>query len=131
MKESLISGKIRGFTQPHTMLCYMLISGAILALRLVGDGSSREYQHDQAEHGNDAHLDHGRPLRLVHALTGRLRDFSWLTPQRVAFYSGVLLLAYLVAAICQLANSHHLIFESGLCVGGDFVDSYAASIAAL
>lgn len=73
----------------------------------------------------------GRLLRLVHGLTGRLRDFSWLTPQRVTFYSGVLLLAYLVAAICQLANSHHLIFESGLCVGGDFVDSYAASTAAL
>jgi alpha-1,2-mannosyltransferase len=76
-------------------------------------------------------LAHSRLLRLVHGLTGWLRDFSWLTRQRVTFYSGVLLAAYLVAAICQLANSHHLIFESGLCVGGDFVDSYAASIAAL
>lgn len=73
----------------------------------------------------------GRLSRLVDFLIGWLRDFSWLTPQRVGFYSGVLLLAYLVAAIGQLLHSHNLIFESGLCVGGDFVDSYAASISAL
>jgi alpha-1,2-mannosyltransferase len=60
-----------------------------------------------------------------------LRDFPWLTRQRVIFYSGVLLLAYLVAAIGQLVNSHHLIVPSGVPVGGDFVDPYAASIAAL
>jgi alpha-1,2-mannosyltransferase len=72
-----------------------------------------------------------RLSRLVHGLIGWLRDFPWLTRQRVTFYSGVLLTAYLVAAIGQLAHSHNLMFESGLCVGGDFVDSYAASIAAL
>ena len=68
------------------------------------------------------------PLRLREKW---LRDFSWLTARRVKFYSGVLLLAYLAAAIGQLFHSHHLIFESGACVGGDFVNLYAASIAAL
>jgi alpha-1,2-mannosyltransferase len=76
-------------------------------------------------------LAHCRRMRLVYGLAGWFRDFSWLTPQRVTFYSGVLLVAYLVAAIGQLATSHHLIFKSGSCVGGDFVDSYAASIATL
>jgi len=41
------------------------------------------------------------------------------------------LLVYLIAAVGQLIHSHNLIFESGLCVGGDFVDFYAASLAAL
>ena len=68
------------------------------------------------------------PLRLREIW---LRDFSWLTVRRVKFYSGVLLLAYLAAAIGQLFHSHHLIFESGAGVGGDFVNPYAASIAAL
>ena len=68
------------------------------------------------------------PLRLREIC---LRDFSWLTARRVKFYSGVLLLAYLAAAIGQLFHSHHLIFESGAGVGGDFVNLYAASIAAL
>jgi alpha-1,2-mannosyltransferase len=69
--------------------------------------------------------------RFARGFTSFLRDLPWLTRQRVTFYSGVLLLAYMIAAIGQLLNSHHLIFESGLCVGGDFVDYYAASIAAL
>jgi len=69
----------------------------------------------------------GRASRFA----GWLRDPSWLTPERMAFYSGGLLLAYLIAAIGQLIHSHNLIFESGLCVGGDFVDFYAASVAAL
>ena len=68
------------------------------------------------------------PLRLREIW---LRDFSWLTARRVKFYSGVLLLAYLAAAIGQLFHAHHLIFESGAGVGGDFVNLYAASIAAL
>jgi alpha-1,2-mannosyltransferase len=67
----------------------------------------------------------------VHRFSGWLRDFSWLTAERARFYSGVLLLAYLAAAILQLASSHQLIFKSGACVGGDFVNPYAASIAAL
>ena len=62
---------------------------------------------------------------------GWLRDPSWLTSERIAFYSGCLLLVYLIAAVGQLIHSHNLIFESGLCVGGDFVDFYAASLAAL
>ncbi|MGB8413813.1 MAG: glycosyltransferase family 87 protein [Candidatus Binatus sp.] len=70
-------------------------------------------------------------LGFAHRFTSWLRDPSWLTVQRVTFYSGVLLLAYLAAAIAQLFHSHHMIFESGACVGGDFVNPYAASIAAL
>jgi glycosyl transferase family 87 len=76
-------------------------------------------------------LKHDNQLSSVHPFTSWLRDFSWLTAQRVRFYCAALLLAYLAAAIGQLANSHHLIFKSGLCVGGDFVNPYAASIAAL
>jgi alpha-1,2-mannosyltransferase len=60
-----------------------------------------------------------------------LRDFRWLNAQRLRFYSAVLLLAYLAAALVQLANSHHLIFKSGACVGGDFVNPYTASLVAL
>ena len=70
-------------------------------------------------------------LGSAHRFTNWLRDPSWLTVQRVTFYSGVLLLAYLAAAIAQLFHSHHLIFASGKFVGGDFVVPYAASIAAL
>jgi len=73
----------------------------------------------------------GRLLQFACGLFDSFRDFSWLTRNRVTFYSGVLFTAYLVAAICQLATAHHLISRSGSCVGGDFVDSYAASIAAL
>ena len=72
-----------------------------------------------------------RLLQFAYGIIDWFRDFSWLTRNRVAFYSGVLLTAYLVAAICQLATAQHLIFKSGSCVGGDFVDFYAASIAAL
>ena len=64
-------------------------------------------------------------------LTAWLRDFPLLTIQRATFYSGVLLLAYLAAAIAQLITSHHLIFKSGARIGGDFVSSYAASLAVL
>ena len=71
------------------------------------------------------------PSGFAHRFTGWFRDFSWLTVQRATFYSGVLLLAYMVAAISQLVTSHELILKSGLCVGGDFVNPYAASIAAL
>jgi glycosyl transferase family 87 len=71
------------------------------------------------------------PLSRSSRFAGWLRDPSWLTPERMAFYSGSLLLVYLIAAIGQLIHSHNLIFESGLCIGGDFVDFYAASIAAL
>jgi hypothetical protein len=60
-----------------------------------------------------------------------LREFSWLTRQRLLFYSAILLIAYLIAAIGQLHSSKNLVFESGRSVGGDFVDPYAASIAAL
>jgi alpha-1,2-mannosyltransferase len=60
-----------------------------------------------------------------------LRDFPWLTSQRLIFYSGILLLVYLIAAIGQLYGAQHLVFASGRSVGGDFVDPYAASIAAL
>jgi len=74
---------------------------------------------------------HDGLLGFAHRFTGWLRDFSWLTVQRAKFYSGVLLLAYLAAAIGQFFHAHHLIFESGACVGGDFVNLYAASIAAL
>ncbi len=70
-------------------------------------------------------------LGFTHRFTSWLRDPSWLTVQRVTFYSGVLLLAYLAAAIAQLFHAHHLIFASGACVGGDFVNPYAGSIAAL
>jgi hypothetical protein len=70
-------------------------------------------------------------LGFAHWFTSWLRDPSWLTVQRVTFYSGVLLLAYLAAAIAQLFHSHHMILESGNFVGGDFVVPYAASIAAL
>jgi alpha-1,2-mannosyltransferase len=68
---------------------------------------------------------------FAHRFNGWLRDLPWLTPRRITFYSGVLLLAYLIAGTGQLLNSHHLVFESGLAVGGDFVNPYAASIAAL
>jgi alpha-1,2-mannosyltransferase len=74
---------------------------------------------------------HDGLLGFAHRFTSWLRDPSWLTVQRVTFYSGVLLLAYLAAAIGQLLHSHHMMFESGTCVGGDFVNPYAASIAAL
>jgi alpha-1,2-mannosyltransferase len=74
---------------------------------------------------------HDGRLGFAHRSASWLRDFSWLTTQRAAFYSGVLLLAYLAAAIGQLFHAHHLIFESGACVGGDFVNPYAGSIAAL
>ena len=74
---------------------------------------------------------HDGLLGLAHRFNCWLRDPSWLTVQRVTFYSGVLLLAYLAAAIGQLLHSHHLIFESGACIGGDFINPYAASIAAL
>jgi len=60
-----------------------------------------------------------------------LRDFPWLTSRRLIFYSGILLLVYLVAALGQLYGAQHLVFASGRSVGGDFVDPYAASIAAL
>jgi alpha-1,2-mannosyltransferase len=60
-----------------------------------------------------------------------IRDFSWLTPQRAIFYSGLLLLAYSAATFAQLHDSHHLVFASGRSVGGDFVNPYAASISAL
>jgi alpha-1,2-mannosyltransferase len=78
-----------------------------------------------------AALSDGGPSSSAHPFASWLRDFSWLTAQRVRFYSTVLLLAYLVAAIGQLANSHNLIFQSGICVGGDFVNPYAASVASL
>src|SRR5713101_5765198 len=71
------------------------------------------------------------PLSSAHPFTSWLRDFSWLTAERVRFYSAVLLLAYLAAAIAQLLTSHQLMFKSGASVGGDFVNPYAASIAAL
>src|ERR1700737_3574712 len=71
------------------------------------------------------------PLSSAHRFASWLRDFSWLTAERVRFYAGVLLLAYLAAAALQLANSHQLMFKSGAVVGGDFVNPYAASIAAL
>lgn len=70
-------------------------------------------------------------LGFAHRFTSWLRDPSWLTVKRVTFYSGVLLVAYLAAAISQLFHAHHLMFASGTCVGGDFVNPYAASIAAL
>ncbi len=73
---------------------------------------------------------HGR-VGFAHRLISWLRDFSWLTARRAAFYSGVLMLAYLAAAIAQLLHSHHMIFQSGANVGGDFINPYAASIAAL
>lgn len=60
-----------------------------------------------------------------------LRDFPWLTSQRLIFYSGILLLVYMIAALGQLYGAQHLVFASGRSVGGDFVDPYAASIAAL
>lgn len=69
--------------------------------------------------------------RMARGFISLVRDPTWLTLQRVAFYSGALLLLYLSAAIGQLLNAHHLIFQSGQCVGGDFVDYYAASVAAL
>ena len=68
---------------------------------------------------------------MMRTMASWLRDFSWLTPQRVKFYSAVLLLAYLAAAIAQLLTSHNLIFKSGACVGGDFVNPYTASVVAL
>ena len=73
----------------------------------------------------------GGRLGFARRFASWLRDFPWLTARRVAFYSGVLLLAYLAAAIAQLLRSHHMIFQSGANVGGDFVVPYAASIAAL
>ncbi len=73
---------------------------------------------------------HGR-LGIARRFTIWLRDFPWMTAQRAAFYSGVLMLAYLAAAIAQLLHSHHMIFQSGANVGGDFINPYAASIAAL
>ncbi len=74
---------------------------------------------------------HDGPSGLLRRLIGWLRDPSWLTRQRVKFYSGVLLLAYLVAAIGQLLHAHHLMFANGIPVGGDFMNPYAASVAAL
>ncbi len=74
---------------------------------------------------------HDGRLGFAHRFTSWLRDFSWLTVRRARFYSGVLLLAYLAAAIGQFYHSHDLIFESGAGIGGDFVNPYAASIAAL
>jgi alpha-1,2-mannosyltransferase len=71
------------------------------------------------------------PRGVARRLNSWLRDFPWLTSQRVAFYSGMLLLAYLIAAIAQLHGTQHLVFASGMNVGGDFVDPYAASVAAL
>jgi len=50
----------------------------------------------------------GRLLQFACGLFDSFRDFSWLTRNRVTFYSGVLFTAYLVAAICQLATAHHL-----------------------
>ena len=74
---------------------------------------------------------HDGALRPAPTITGWLRDVPWLTAERVKFYSAVLLLAYLAAAVGQLLTSHQLIFKSGTPIGGDFVNPYAASIAAL
>jgi len=74
---------------------------------------------------------HDGLLGFAHRFTSWLRDPSWLTVQRVTFYSGVMLLAYLAVAIAQFYHSHHLILESGALIGGDFVNPYAASITAL
>jgi alpha-1,2-mannosyltransferase len=71
------------------------------------------------------------PSRFMRRINVWLRDFPLLTVRRAKFYSGVLLLAYLAAAAAQFAQSHHLIFNRGITVGGDFVNIYAASIAAL
>ena len=68
--------------------------------------------------------------RLARRLDEWLRDFPWLTRRRVVFYSGLLLFAYLVAAIGQLHNARDLVFQTGLSIGGDFVNPYAASVAA-
>ena len=76
-------------------------------------------------------LSHDGAVSSAPLISSWLRDFSWLNARRVRFYSAVLLLAYLAAAIAQLATAHHLLFKSGACVGGDFVNPYAASIAAL
>jgi alpha-1,2-mannosyltransferase len=76
------------------------------------------------------HASDGRP-GFVHRLDGLLRDPTWLTRSRILFYSGVLMLAYVVAAIAQMLHSHHMILKSGSGIGGDFVNIYAASIAAL
>ena len=40
-------------------------------------------------------LPDARPSSYAHPFNSWLRDFSWLTAQRVRFYSSVLLLAYL------------------------------------
>ena len=68
---------------------------------------------------------------IAHRINSWLRDFRGLTPERVEFYSGVLLVAYLAAAIGQLFHCHGLIFKSGAGIGGDFVSNYAASLASL
>ncbi len=70
-------------------------------------------------------------LHFVRRIDIWLRNFPLLTVQRARFYSGVLLLAYLAAAVAQFAQAHGLIFNRGIAVGGDFVNIYAASIAVL
>src|SRR5271170_2486971 len=65
---------------------------------------------------------------FAHRLDSLFRDPTWLTRGRILFYSGVLMLAYLVAAIAQILHSHHMILKSGSGIGGDFVNIYAASI---
>ncbi|HEY2446791.1 MAG TPA: hypothetical protein VGI20_13730, partial [Rhizomicrobium sp.] len=42
--------------------------------------------------------------RRASRFVGWLRDPSWLTPDRIAFYSGCLLLVYVIAAIGQLIH---------------------------
>jgi len=74
--------------------------------------------------------DSGAPWDFVCRIDAWLRDFSSLTSRRVVFYAGLLLFAYLLAAIGQLHDARHLVFATGRNVGGDFVNPYAASFAA-
>ena len=64
---------------------------------------------------------------FAHRLDSLFREPTWLTRRRIFFYSGVLMLAYVVAAIAKIHD--HTFLKSG--VSGDFVNIYAASIAAL
>jgi alpha-1,2-mannosyltransferase len=64
---------------------------------------------------------------FAHRLDSLFRDPTWLTRRRIFFYSGVLMLAYVVAAIAKIHD--HTFLRSG--VSGDFVNIHAASIAAL
>ena len=100
-------------------------------IRLVIGSRSKTESVDQSGAGPTPALPNDGSSSSTRSFTNPLRDFSWLNAKRVRFYSAVLLLAYLAAAVAQLATSHHLLFKSGACIGGDFVNPYAASIAAL